>query len=36
MLTGGTKGDTTGPILSAAVPAVEERYPALILEAIGG
>ena len=36
MLAGRAKGDAIGPILSAAVSAVEERYPALILEAIGG
>lgn len=36
MLAGRAKGDAIGPILSAAVLAVEERYPALIPEAIGG
>lgn len=36
MLTGRTTGDFVGPVLSAAISAVEERYPALILEAIGG
>lgn len=35
MLTGKTKGDAIGPVLSAVVSTVEERYPALILEAIG-
>ena len=35
MLAGRTKGDSVGPVLSAAVVAVEERYPALILQAIG-
>ncbi len=33
---GRAKGDSIAPVLSAAVAAVEERYPALILEAIGG
>ncbi len=33
---GRAKGDSITPVLSAAVAAVEERYPALILEAIGG
>lgn len=36
MLTGRTAGDSVGPVLSAAISAVEERYPALILEVIGG
>lgn len=36
MLTARAKGDAIGPILSAAVPEIEERYPTLILEAIGG
>ena len=36
MLVGRTKGDAMVPVLSAAVSTVEERYPALILEAIGG
>lgn len=36
MLTGRTKGDSIAPVLSVAVSAVEERYPSLILEAIGG
>ena len=36
MLVGKTKGDAIAPVLSAAVSAVEERYPALILEALGG
>jgi hypothetical protein len=35
-LTNRTKGDAIGPVLAAAISAVEERYPALILEAIGG
>ena len=35
-LTARSKGDAVGPVLSAAVSAVEERYPALILGAIGG
>lgn len=35
-LSGGSGGDSIGPILSAAVSTVEERYPALILEALGG
>lgn len=35
MLTGRTAGDSVGPVLNAATAAVEERYPALILEAIG-
>lgn len=34
MLVGKTKGDEIGPVLSAAVSAVEERYPALILSAV--
>ena len=33
---GRTKGDSIAPLLSAAVSAVEERYPAMILEVIGG
>lgn len=33
---GRTKGDSIAPILSAGIDAVEERYPALILGAIGG
>ena len=36
MLVGRTQGAEVAPILSAAVSAVEERYPSLILEAIGG
>lgn len=35
-ITARSKGDAIGPVLSAAVSAVEERYPALILGAIGG
>ncbi len=35
-LTNRTKGDAIGPVLAAAVSAVEERYPALIQEALGG
>ena len=34
MLVGRGKGSAVAPVLSAAVSAVEERYPALILEAI--
>lgn len=36
MLTGHTKGDAIGPVLSAAIRTVEQRYPGLVLEAIGG
>ena len=36
MLVGRTEGSEIAPLLSAAVSTVEERYPALILEAIGG
>ncbi len=36
MLIGRTRGDSIAPVLSAAIAAVEERYPALILEAVGG
>lgn len=36
VVVGRTKGDSIAPVLSAAVAAIEERYPALILEAIGG
>lgn len=31
-----TMGDSVAPVLSAAVSAVEERYPALVLEALEG
>ena len=31
-----TKGDSIAPVLSAAVSAIEERYPALVLEALEG
>jgi hypothetical protein len=33
---GRTKGDSIAPVLSACASVIEERYPALILEAIGG
>ncbi len=33
---GRTKGDSIAPLLSAAVSAVEEHYPAIISEVIGG
>ncbi|MGF1472944.1 MAG: YaaC family protein [Rubrobacteraceae bacterium] len=36
MLVGRAEGSEIAPLLSAAVSTVEERYPALILEAIGG
>ena len=36
MLVGRTEGAEIAPLLSAAVSTVEERYPTLILEAIGG
>lgn len=37
MLTGRTKGDAVGPVLSTAISTVEDRYPAaLILEALDG
>jgi hypothetical protein len=36
MLTRRVKGDASGPVLSAAVSAIEERYPALILEVLEG
>lgn len=36
MLTGRTRGDAIAPVLAAAISAVEDRYPALILEEIGG
>ena len=35
LLTGRTIGDAIAPVVSAAIASVEERYPALILEAIG-
>jgi hypothetical protein len=35
-LKGKRNGDAIAPVLSAAVSAVEERYPALILEVVGG
>ena len=35
MLVGRTEGSEIAPLLSGAVSTVEERYPALILEAIG-
>lgn len=36
MLVGRTEGSEIAPVLSAAVSTVEKRYPALILEALGG
>ena len=36
MLVGRREGSEIAPLLSAAVSTVEERYPTLILEAIGG
>lgn len=36
MLVGRTEGSEIAPLLSAAISTVEQRYPALILKAIGG
>lgn len=36
MLAGRTKGDYVAPILAAAVATIEERYPTLLLDALGG
>lgn len=36
MLIGRTQGDSIAPIMSATMSAVEERYPTLILDTLGG
>ncbi len=36
MLTRGTKGDYVAPVLTATMSTMEQRYPTLLLEALGG